>query len=144
MDNNEEEVLLLLFNQKVTFPNFEGSNLMNEVKIPFQLQVPQKAYPTCIFSQSDFVRHYLTVEFPSIEAKRTVIIVIKNTSYFYKENKLLLSPAIHFREIKKKNFFAEKGSYTASLKLPTNIFSYDQKIPFEIDIDVTNLIFEIN
>ena len=123
----------------MSFPNFEGSNLMNKIKIPFQLQVPNKSYPTCNFSQADYVHHYLSVEFPSIEAKRTVAFVVKNDSYFSKENKLLLSPAVHYREIKKKNFFSEKGSYIASFKLPINKFSYDEKIPFEVDIDATDL-----
>ena len=122
-----------------SFPNFEGSNLLNKIKIPFQIQVPSKAYPTCNFSLSNYVHHFLIVDFPSIEAKRTVGFVIKNNPYFTKENRLLLSPAIYLKEMKIRSLFSEKGTFKASLKLPTNKFSYDEKIPFEIDIDATNL-----
>ena len=31
------------------------------------------------------------------------------------------------------------GSFTATFKIPYNVFPYDKKVPFEIDIDCTNL-----
>jgi len=139
VDTDEEIENYLLLTKTKSFPNFEGSNLMNKLKIPFQIQVPSKAYPTCNFSLSNYVHHFLSVDFPSIEAKKTVGFVIKNNPYFTKENRLLLSPAVYFKEMKIKSFFSDKGSYKASLKLPTNKFAYEQKIPFEIDIDATNL-----
>ena len=140
VDNDTECESYLLLTKMKSFPNFEGSNLLNKIKIPFQIQVPSKAYPTCNFSLSNYVHHFLIVDFPSIEAKRTVGFVIKNNPYFTKENRLLLSPAIYLKEMKIRSLFSEKGSFKASLKLPTNKFSYDEKIPFEIDIDATNLI----
>ena len=77
IDDKDTEEHYSLVSTKMKFPNFQDANLMEKVKIPFKIQVPIKAFPTCIFSQSAYVRHYLSVDFPSIHAKKTVIIVIK-------------------------------------------------------------------
>ena len=50
----------------LNFSNFQNANLMNTVSIPFQFQIPINIYPTCIFSTSEYVKHYLAIDFPSI------------------------------------------------------------------------------
>jgi len=128
-----------LISKEMKFPNFEGSDLTKRLKIPFRIQVPKTAYPTVIFNKSAYVRHYFSIEFPSINAKKTEVIVIKNDLYFTKENKLLLTPAIYLKEIDRAGFISSKGSLSASFKLPINIFEYTRRIPFEINIDCSNL-----
>ena len=86
MEDKGEEEHYSLFSTKIRFPNFQGANIMKKLKIPFRIQVPASAYPTCIFSKSSYVHHYLSVEFPSIAAKKTVVIVVKNNAHFTKEN----------------------------------------------------------
>ena len=44
---------------------------MNGLKIPFEIKIPQTAYPSCDFNTDAFVRHFLNINFPSIEAKKT-------------------------------------------------------------------------
>jgi len=128
-----------ILTETIMFNKFQGANLMEQVKIPFKIEVPEKAYPSCIFAKSSYVRHYFSVEIPSIQAKKTKIIIVKNNRYFSKENKLLISPALYYKEFQKKSFLSNKGSFTATLKIPYNIFPYDRKIPFEIEIDCSNL-----
>lgn len=135
----EAEENYSLVSMEMKFPNFEGSDLSKKIKIPFKVQVPKKAYPTVIFNKSAYVRHYFSIEFPSINAKKTEVIVIKNGLYFSRENKLLLTPAIYLKEIEKSGFISSKGSFSASFKLPINIFEYTRRIPFEINIDCSNL-----
>ena len=69
-------------NQLLTLPlnfsNFHNANIMNTVTIPFEFQLPISIYPSCIFGSTAYVKHYLAVEFPSIRAKKTVVIIIKN------------------------------------------------------------------
>ena len=96
-----------------------------------------------MFNSSTFIKHYLCVEFPSIQAKKTTIIVIKNPPYFSNYNRLYQSPAMCYKEIKKSKLFFSQGSFTASLKLQKNAFAYDEMIPFEIDIDATKLSIDI-
>ena len=125
------------------FQNFYNANIMNTVKIPFQFQIPVNIYPTCIFSSSAYVKHYMSIDFPSIMAKKTLIIIIKNNSYFNKYNNLLLQPAVCYKEEKKHKFLVSKGSFNATLTLPINLFSYDEMIPFDVDIDATKLSMDI-
>ena len=124
----------------LNFSNFQNANVMNTVSIPFQMQIPINIYPTCIFGSSEYVKHYLAIDFPSIYAKKTVVVVIKNNQYFTTSNGLLKQPASTFREVKKHSLaIISKGSFTSTLKLQRNAFTYDEMIPFEVDIDCSKL-----
>ena len=133
----EEDIPLL--NLPLNFQNFYNANIMNTVNIPFQFQIPLTCYPSCIFDSSTYVKHYLAIDFPSIKAKKTEVIIIKNNSYFSKYNGLLQEPAVCYKETTKHKLFFSQGSFNATLKLPRNSFTYDQMIPFEVDIDATKL-----
>jgi hypothetical protein len=86
----------------------------------------------------------LSITFPSIFAKRTLVIIIKNNIYFSDINGLLKSPVIINREITKhKYIFFNYGNFRISIVLPKNIFSYDENVPFLIDIDCNNLSIKI-
>ena len=137
----EENIPVL--NIPLNFSNFQNANINNGLKLPFTFQVPLRIYPSCMFNSSTFIKHYLCVEFPSIQAKKTTIIVIKNPPYFSNYNRLYQSPAMCYKEIKKSKLFFSQGSFTASLKLQKNAFAYDEMIPFEIDIDATKLSIDI-
>jgi hypothetical protein len=123
----------------MNFSNFYNANIMTTVNIPFQIQIPMTCYPSCIFDSLTYVKHYLAIDFPSIRAKKTEIIVIKNNSYFSKYNGLYQEPAVCYKETTKRKLFVSQGSFSANLKLPRNTFSYDEMIPFEVDIDATKL-----
>jgi hypothetical protein len=133
----EESVPLLTL--PMNFSNFYNANIMTTVNIPFQIQIPMTCYPSCIFDSLTYVKHYLAIDFPSIRAKKTEIIVIKNNSYFSKYNGLYQEPAVCYKETTKRKLFVSQGSFSANLKLPRNTFSYDEMIPFEVDIDATKL-----
>lgn len=133
----EESIPLLTL--PMNFSNFYNANIMTTVNIPFQIQIPMNCYPSCIFDSTTYVKHYLAIDFPSIMAKKTEIIVIKNNSYFSKYNGLYQEPAVCYKETTKRKLFVSQGSFSANLKLPRNTFSYDEMIPFEVDIDATKL-----
>ena len=133
----EEDINLLTI--PLNFSNFQNANIMSTVTIPFQFQLPLTIYPSLIFSSNSYVKHYLCIDFPSIRAKKTVIIIIKNNSHFSTYNGLLQQPAVCFKETTKHKLFVSQGSFTCSLKLPRNSFTYDEMIPFEIDIDCSKL-----
>ena len=139
-DAEENNTLLTV---PLNFNNFYNANIMNTLKIPFQIQIPINIYPTCIFGSTAYVKHYLSIDFPSIMAKKTLVIVIKNNSYFSKYNGLLQQPSVCYKEVKKHKLLVSKGSFKATLKLPINSFSYDEMIPFDVDIDCTKLSMDI-
>ena len=141
----EEEENITVLSENLSFPNYRGLNItLDGLKIPFEVKIPQTAYPSCIFESSAFVRHFFSVNFPSIGAKKTLVIVIKNNIYFSAYNGRLKSPVFIQKEISKHTFiFFNSGSFKFSITIPKNIFSYEEIIPFLIDIDCPNLSFDI-
>ena len=123
---------------------YNNTEIIDTIVIHFTFQIPLRIYPSCFFIESStYIKHYLTIEFPSICAKKSLIIVIKNPPYFSVYNHLYQSPAMNYKEIKKSKLFFSQGSFIASIKTPKNAFRYDEEIPFEIDIDLTNLTMDI-
>ena len=137
-----EEEENIIFENRLYFSEYTGANLVSGVRIPFSIQVTN-CYPTCIFSSRDYVKHFFKIEFPSIQAKRTEMIVIKNNQSFTIENRLYESPAIKILEMEKHKFFFSKGKFAAVLKLAKNVFAYNENIPFELSIDCTQLELKI-
>ena len=137
----EENVPLL--NYPLNLANFHNANVNATLKIPFTVQIPLRIYPSCLFGSNTFVKHYLCIDFPSIGAKKTSIIVIKNPPYFSHYNRLYQEPAMCFKEMKKHKLVFSQGSFTASIKIPKNAFAYDEMVPFEIDIDLTKMSLNI-
>ena len=125
---------------KIDFPYFEGANLLIGVNIPFKVKIPNNIYPSCFFNSNTYIKHYLVCDFPAIEAKKTSIIVIKNSIYYSEENHLLKAPVIYNKEIAKYKYsFFNSGSFICNATLTKNIFSYNENIPLIIDIDCKNL-----
>ena len=88
----------------MNFSNFTNAKMVPSLKIPFQINVPHNVYPSCFFEKDCYVVHFLTCEFESLQAKKSVMIIIKNNYYFSKENKLLKIPTIEKKTITKHNF----------------------------------------
>ena len=129
---------------KLDFPNFNGANLLIGVNIPFQIKIPEEVYPSCYFGSDTYIKHLLICDFPSIEAKKTCIIVIKNSIFFSLQNHLLKAPAIYNKEITKHKYaLLNSGSFIFQITLTKNIFSYNENIPLIIDIDCKTLSINI-
>ena len=139
----KQEENVVLVNENIYFAHNEF-NISNGCLIPFEIKIPDIAYPSCIFDPKCYVRHYLGITFPSIFAKKTVVIIIKNNIYFSDINGLLKSPVIINREITKhKYIFFNSGDFKISIVLSKNIFSYNENVPFIIDIDCNYLSIKI-
>ena len=138
-DVDEEKII---FQIRLDFANYRGVNLMNGIQIPFSVQITN-CHPTCYFDSRTYVRHYFTIEFPSIQSKRTIFIVIKNHQNFTIENLLYKSPAIEMKEKTKHKLMFNQGKFAAVLKLAKNVFTYDENINFELEIDSTQLDLKI-
>ena len=138
LESVEEQIILFKFPMNI--PKFEGNSLINGMTIPFEFQVPQNAYPTCIFEEDCYVRHILIFDFSSIELKKSAIIIIKNSQYYSEFNELYKSPVeVKFNRVKHKYAIFNMGSINASAKLEKNVFGYDEVVPLQIDIICQNL-----
>ena len=139
IDVDEEKII---FQIRLDFSNYRGANLMSGVQIPFSVQITN-CHPTCYFDSKTYIRHYFTIEFPSIQSKRTIFIIIKNHQNFTLENFLYKSPAIEIKEVSKHKLMFSKGKFAAVLKLAKNVFTYDENINFELEIDCSQLDMKI-
>jgi hypothetical protein len=139
-----DEENIIIFSLHMDFSNFNGANILTGLQIPFQIQIPVMSYPSCFFEPNAYVRHFLTCDFPAIEARKSVEIIIKNNIHFSSLNGLLKTPAVLTKEITKHKYaFFNYGSFKTTITLPKNIFAYTESIPFIIEIDCQKLSLNI-
>ena len=128
------------------FNTFIGSNLLTGVNIPFSYQIPYSFNPTCsvvLDSNIENLTHYFSAEFPSLKVKRTMGIIIKNIPNFTKQNNLLKIPCSFYAKKSKSILFVNKGEFEIKINLPKNLFYYDEKIPYEINLNlIQNLLIK--
>ena len=79
-DNDTTEEFIL-FKYPVNIPLFTADNVLDGVTVPFEFQICHNAYPSCIFGMDSYIRHILTFDFPTIETKKSTVIIIKNSKY---------------------------------------------------------------
>ena len=136
-ETSEEEIL---FKFPMNVPKFDGKKLIEGMEIPFQYEIPQNSYPSCIFDEYSYVRHVLIFDFSSIGVRKSTIIIIKNSQYYSNYNELYKSPIeVSFKKDKHKYALLYMGNFTASVKLEKNAYAYDEAIPLQIDIDCSSL-----
>ena len=70
-EHEAEELILVSFN--LNFDDFLNNNKSNEINIPLNIILPNYAYPSIYFSRDNYVKHYLSVEYPHVKVKRTIM-----------------------------------------------------------------------
>ena len=134
----------ILFKYPMNIPIFNSKNIVEGMKIPFEYQIPHNAYPSCIFEDNSYVRHILIFDFSSIEAKKSIVIIIKNSQYFSAFNDLFKSPKeVNKKVTKHKYAIFNIGYISTTVKLEKNVFGYDEVIPLQIEIDCPDLKMKI-
>ena len=134
----------ILFKYPIDIPKLDGNKIITGIELPFEYPVPKDSYPSVIIDNNSYVRHILIFDFPNIEAKKSVLIIIKNDQYFTEYNELYKSPAeTKISTGKHKYAIFYMGEVSAVLKLFKNTFAYDESIPVTIEIDCTNLSIKI-
>ena len=98
-----ENLNTIIYKKNIFFNTFIGANLLTKIEISFAAQVPSFAHPTCIFNIYDYVKHYFSIEFPSLKIKITLTLVVKHYQNFTKKNKLLKIPCHCTGKETKKN-----------------------------------------
>ena len=134
----------ILFKYPMNIPKFEGKDIIDGMKIPFEFQIPLNSYPSLIFDNNTYVRHILIFDFSSIEVKKSVVLIIKNEQYFSLVNELYKSPVEKTHKTTKHKYaIFYVGDISGTVKLEKNAFSYEEAIPIQIDIDCSTLTIRI-
>lgn len=134
----------ILFKYPMNVPIFNSKNIIEGMKIPFEYQIPHNAYPSSIIGDNSYVRHILIFDFSSIEAKKSIVIIIKNSQYFSAFNDLFKSPKEVSKKVTKHKYaIFNIGCISTTVKLEKNVFCYDEVIPLQIEIDCPDLKMKI-
>ena len=140
-DVNKE---VILFKYPRDLPKFDGNKMIEGMEVDFECEIPKIAHPSCLIDDYTYVRHILTFDFTTIEARKSILIIIKNEQYFTGLNELYKSPAeASLRTSKHKYAIFYMGEISANLKLFKNTFSYNEPIPYNLDIDCSTLTIKI-
>ena len=67
--NKEANEIDNLLNLPLNLTNYNDAEINSILKIPFSFKIPLKAYPSCFFEEKIYVKHYLCINFSSINAK---------------------------------------------------------------------------
>jgi hypothetical protein len=134
------EEIKILGSYPMNFSKYEKSNMLPNLKIPFQIIIPINAYPSLISDKNTYILHFLTCELESLKVKKSIPFIIKNNPYFTKENKLLKIP-YETKQLIGKHKFAifSCGNFEVKINLEKNICPYNENLPITIDIDCSNL-----
>ena len=134
------EEIKILGSYPMDFSKYEKSNMLPNLKIPFQIMIPINAYPSLISDKNTYILHFLTCELESLKVKKSIPFIIKNNPYFTKENKLLKIPYETKQLIGKHKFaIISCGNFEVKINLEKNICPYNENLPITIDIDCSNL-----
>lgn len=141
LSNREDNQTLFL--KTHDFKKYKNRTILSPLKIFFSLKIPVNTYPSLIHTNSIFIKHYLTIEFPKIEKKKSVGIIIQNRQRFTVENKLFKSPVEQFKDRIKTSFLIKNSKLAFLLKSEKNSYAYNELIPFEIVINYTEFDMDI-
>ena len=138
-ETNQSDALRIRFSDYIQIGNEK------EINIPINFNLPKTVTPSIFLANgTDYVMHFITVEYPHFKTKRTNIIIVKNDLNFNSRNGNLFCPAKFSRIYNKKNFLKKKGSCQLTLDMPKNYFLYNEKIVYNIHLDCRTLEIPVN
>ena len=139
VDKVKEKETQIIYSTMFNYSQYLGTNLIDGLKLPFQIILPNNIEPTFYFKNS-YIRHILTFDFYEYESKTSIGFIIKNQRFFSLENKSLKEPLTVFKDMTKSKFiFFSQGKIAVYITSKSNSYKYGDKIPLEITIDSSEL-----
>ena len=128
-----------LINHKLRFSDFIEFGEVSRIIIPINYTLPKTTYPSIYINNHDYVKHFIMVEYPHFDAKRTNIFIVKNHLKYHSIKKHLLSPLNYQETFNKKKIFVKKGSCKIVINMPRTYFLYNEKVGYNIHLDCSIL-----
>ena len=139
VDKVKEKETQIIYSTMFNYSQYLGTNLIDGLKLPFQIILPNNIEPTFYFKNT-YIRHILTFDFYEYESKTSISFIIKNPRFFSLENKSLKEPLTVFKDMTKSKFiFFSQGKIAIYITSKSNSYKYGDKIPLEITIDSSEL-----
>lgn len=106
-----------------------------QMNLPFNYDLPTYTRPSIFINNDDYVKHFITIEYPHFNTKRTLMFIVKNHLYYNSRNRTFISPFCYPTTFNKKRFFKKKGSCQLVINMPRNFFLYNEKVGYNIHLD---------
>ena len=123
--------------QPYSFKKYKNRSILIPLSLPFSIQIPTEIAPTLLHEDTNFIKHYLSIDFPQIKCKKSIGLIIQNRQRFFKENCLLKNTIEKFNDIHKSIFFKKHSKIAFLFKTDKISYAYNELIPYEI---IMNLI----
>ena len=134
-DLETEEEKIELIRQNFSLSDFIGFDEERQINFPIDYILPKTANPSLYMNSTDYVKHFISVEFPHFDSKRTNIFIVKNYLNDHSIGRTLSSPFYSQKSYNKKKFMSKKGSCQLIINMPRNYFLYNEKVSYNIHLD---------
>ena len=135
-----------LLSKPIKFKNYKNRSILIPLSLPFNVKIPRETAPSFIHDETNFIRHFLTIKFPSIKSKKSIGIIIQNRQNLLKENGLFKETIEKFNDVRKSNLLRKYSKIAYLFRTEKNSYAYNEIIPYEIimncsecDIDISYL-----
>jgi hypothetical protein len=123
-----------LITQPYRFKKYKNRSILVPLSLPFSIRIPVEADPTFLYEDSNFIKHFLSIEFPKIKCKKNIGIIIQNRQKFV-GNKITSSTE-KFNDIQ-RHFLKNYSKVSFLFKTDKNSYAYNEIIPYEIIMNCT-------
>ena len=134
-DLETEEEIVELIRQNFSLSDFIGFDQKIQINVPIDYILPKIANPSLYLNSTDYVKHFICVEYPHFDSKRTNIFIVKNHLKEHSIGRTLVSPFYFQKSYNKKKFLSKKGSCQLIINMPRNYFLYNEKVSYNIHLD---------
>ena len=122
----------VVLNQPYSFKKYKNRSILIPLSLSFNIQIPTDIVPTLLYEDTNFIKHFLSIDFPQIKCKKSIGLIIQNRQKFCKENCLLKTSIEKFSDINKSIFFQKNSKIAFLFKTDKNSYAYNELIPYEI------------
>ena len=138
-DWETDDETIELINEKFGLGDFFAIQNEKEINIQINYILPTYARPSIFCNRLDYVKHYITVEYPYFDVRRTLLFIVKNHLKYHFTNIKFENPFNVKSTFNKKKFFKKKGSCQLIINMPKNYFLYNEKVGYNIVLDCRTL-----
>jgi len=124
-----------ILTQPYHFKKYKNRSILIPLSLHFSIQVPVETAPTLLHEDTNFIKHYLSIEFPQIKCKKSIGIIIQNRQKFI-TNDRFISSVEKFKDVQ-KSFLRKYSKISFLFKTEKNSYAYNEIIPYEIIMNCT-------
>ena len=127
----------IVLSQPYRFKKYKNRSIYVPLTLSFSIRIPIEIDPTLLHEDINFIKHFLTIDFPQVKAKKSIGIIIQNRQIFLKENGLFKTRIEKFHDIQKSIIFQKNSKIAYLFKTEKNSYPYNEYIPYEIIMNCT-------